>query len=65
MATLKASGVEVKILTGDNDIVTRKMAEKAANYGPEVLRMAPMAMGSETVAHADRRRQAEVAQRAL
>src|SRR4029078_4067833 len=28
LATLKASGVEVKILTGDNDVVTRKICHE-------------------------------------
>ena len=33
IATLKASGVEVKILTGDNDIVTRKICHEVGLHG--------------------------------
>jgi P-type Mg2+ transporter len=41
LATLKASGVEVKILTGDNDVVTRKICHEVG------LRVDRIVLGSE------------------
>jgi Mg2+-importing ATPase len=52
IATLKASGVQVKILTGDNDIVTRKICHEVGLpvdrmvLGSEIAAMSPDALSS-------------------
>ena len=58
IATLKASGVQVKILTGDNDIVTRKICDEVGlpvdriALGSEMEKLSPDELASlaETVA---------------
>ena len=55
----ETTGVAAFINVSTRDL-TLGDAEALRRRVPEVLRMAPMAMGSETVAHADRRRQVAV-----
>ena len=52
LATLKASGVQVKILTGDNDIVTRKICHEVGLsvdrivFGSEIATLSPDELAS-------------------
>ncbi|MGA8698206.1 MAG: magnesium-translocating P-type ATPase [Xanthobacteraceae bacterium] len=50
LATLKASGVQVKILTGDNDIVTRKICHEVGLAVDRIVLGSEMAVSPEELA---------------